>query len=1401
LAESYSVDAILSADNTGMLQAFREAASASRDLSSALNNIDTSAMDQAARDVQTAGRNIEDVGRMGQQVGGNLTKWLTVPIVGVGAAAVKTGGDFEKSMSQVEAVSGATADEMETLETVARKMGRETAFSASEASEALNYMALSGWNTEEMASALPDVLNLAAAGSLDLGQAANIVSNNMTAFGIEAEKASEVSDVLAYAQSNANTSVDELGEAFVRAAPAASSAGQSIETTTAILSMFADQGLVGSAAGTALNAVIRDMVASAEDGAIAIGDTSVAVYDAEGNMRSLTDIMQDVEAATADLNDEQRDSALTSVWQQQGIAGVNLLLNQGTDELADFEEALFGSSGTAEEMADIMQDNLWGALTALSSALSELAIQIFNMVEPALRVIVEGATAVVRWLQNIPGPVKAVIGVFAVLVAAIGPILVAIGTLISMYGIFLQAKAAIILQGGFMATMLGKLSAAFAALTGPIGLAIGAVIAAAIAIGTLYATNEDFRDFVSGAWESIQSAISSAVDMIVGGFQNLNDWIADLDIAFNSLMEVIAAVAPIVMALFGPVGMLAGALTLLFTQTDIASDMMSVFKGEMEFSEAIDNMIDMVSQWASNLQEMGMMALEAGSEIIMSLIQGLQENLPQWLETALTVIENFVQQMQQNAPIILQQGLEMLQSLIEGIISAIPMIADVVVQIIEMYVNNFVTMLPVVVETGLELLMSLIEGITAALPQLLMAAIQVITTLIGGLLEALPRIIEVATSIISTLVEGITTALPLIIGAAIMVITTLIGGLIEALPQIIQAAIQVVTALVEGIAQALPVIIQAAIQIITTLIQVIVTALPQIIEAGIQVLLALVDGIIQVLPVLIEAAIQIITSLLQVIVQALPQLLEAGVQILLAVIAGITQLLPQLIMAGIEIIMSLITGIIQMLPQILMAGAEIVISLISGIVQLIPQIISAAVELVVSFAGAIITEGPKMLWEAGKGIVGSVVDGIKGFFSSGEVEAAGGETVDRFSQGIDDTQDTAVSSMENLSANVQGVADQIPPNMGTTFDQLSPTVGNSLDLADASAGSGMSVMNSTLDTGFNTAVGSAETSMSAMDATIDQSFSNMSSSTSTNISEMSSIIDSGTSNMSSSIDVGTTDMQSTLSSGLSDMTANIDGETSNMLSTLSDNMSEMSSTADNSMADISSSTSDEMSNAQSAVQESMSAMASDVTSQSSQMVNRITSAMRAFASQIQSGMNNSLSVLQNGLSQMVSTVNSYVSSMRSAGVNLANGLASGIRAGQSSAINAAGNMARSALSRAQSVLGIQSPSREFMEVGEFSGEGAAIGLENATRKAVNAAAVMANRMQQAFNPELAMPNITGQISRVHRQAQQQMSYDYQNELSVNSQPIYINNVIELDGERVAESVNEVNAINASLRKF
>ena len=490
---------------------------------------------------------------------------------------VEIGQTFETSMSKVSALSGATGDDLATLGATARELGASTTFSASQAADALGYMALAGWDTEQMLAGVGSVLTLAQAGEMELAAASDLVTDYLSAFNMEASETARMVDVLAYAQANANTTVEGLGMAFKNCAANANAAGMDVETTSAAISMMANQGLKGSEAGTALNAVLRDMTAKMEDGAIAIGEQSVAVMDAEGNYRDFTDILADVQAATNGMGDAEKAAALQSTFTADSIKGLNLMLNAGADEMVGFRDELYGCAGAAEETAATMTDNLGGDLAAMNSAFEELSLKIYDGMQEPLRsavqfitgTVVPGIEGFMAWLTtgtqefdefgNVVGETASPLSQLASTVQSMVPVLAAAGGALLAYEGY---SLAVTVAENARAAATTLVDNATKLLNGtmklnPIGIVITLIGALVAAFLYLWNTSEEFRNFWIGVWDAVKAAVQPLADWVmanvitplVSKFQEFQTLFAGLwDAIVANVTSAWEQIAPIVQA-------------------------------------------------------------------------------------------------------------------------------------------------------------------------------------------------------------------------------------------------------------------------------------------------------------------------------------------------------------------------------------------------------------------------------------------------------------------------------------------------------------------------------------------------------------------------------------------------------------------------------------------------------------------------------------------------------------------------------------------------------------------------------------------------------------------------------------------------------------------------------------
>ena len=473
---------------------------------------------------------------------------VTGAITAIGGASVTTAAGFETQMSKVQAISGATAEDMDRMSESARYWGSNSKFSASEAASAFEYMALAGWKTEESVSAMEGILNLAAATDMELAKASDVVTDYLSAFSMEASQATMVADLMTYAQGNSNTSAEQLAEAYKNCAANANAMGYDIQQTTGMLGIMANQGLKGSEAGTALTAVFRDMTAKMKDGAIAIGDTTIKVVDANGNYRQMTDILKEVEAATDGMGDAEKNAALMSTFTADSVKGLNLLLNAGSGEVSDFTAKLYDCNGSAKDTAAVMQDNLQGQLTSLQSKIEGVSISIGNILLPYVKDAVTWFSNLVDKFANLDEGTQKIIVAVGGVVAVIAPLLLAAGKLITFSASVssgLGTLSAALAKVGFGAASAGTSTGAFstiiAAVTSPVGLAIAAIAALVAGLGYVAVTNEDVRNSLMNVVQTFTANLQPILEYISGTV------LLDLRAAWDSLMQMLQPLADFVM--------------------------------------------------------------------------------------------------------------------------------------------------------------------------------------------------------------------------------------------------------------------------------------------------------------------------------------------------------------------------------------------------------------------------------------------------------------------------------------------------------------------------------------------------------------------------------------------------------------------------------------------------------------------------------------------------------------------------------------------------------------------------------------------------------------------------------------------------------------------------------------
>lgn len=646
-------------------------------------------------------KGVKGLANAGKQSFGAVTKVIAgvgVAIAGLGVASAMVGAKFEKSMSQVAATMGMTAEDInkgsksfEMLEKAAKDAGKTTKFSASQSAEALNYLALAGYSAEKSVEALPTVLNLAAAGGLELGYASDLVTDSMSALGLETDELSGFVDQLAKTSQKSNTSVGQLGEAILGVGGLAKNlAGGTVELNTQ-LGILADVGLKGSEGGTKLRNVILALGDSTGKTAEGLSQLGISAYDMNGDLRGTNEIFKDINTATAEMTTEERSNILGNMFNKRDIVAVDALLSASGDRFDILSGQIANADGAAKIMAETMEANLMGSVTVLKSSLEGLGIEVY---------------------QNMDSPLKDVTN-----------------TLTGYVG---QITGAITAQDDARASMeeLGYSSKQIEQELGEIPDGFEGAVAV---IGEVLA------DIITKFAEYGPKVIESAVDLIESFIEGLTD---NKEKIGDGVVEIITSLINAFMDLYPKIILLGIDLLVAFME-GMLEEMPELIKNA---GVMIDTLLDAITE---NLP----LILDMGIELLLMLIKGLIDSLPKLMEAVPEIIDAIVEVILENLPEIIDMGIELIIALIDGYLSAIPKIIETVPKIISGIVDTL--MAHDWKATAVKIMTTLIDGLLSMIPTILISAGKLMVSLKDGLEAGLSAIGQVGVGLVEGLWKGI----------------------------------------------------------------------------------------------------------------------------------------------------------------------------------------------------------------------------------------------------------------------------------------------------------------------------------------------------------------------------------------------------------------------------------------------------------------------------------------------------------------------------------------------------------------------------------------------------------------------------------------------------------------------
>lgn len=621
---------------------------------------------------------------------------VATAVAGVTTAAIKTGKEFENSMSQVAATMGidkATKDGLknyQTLETAAKEMGESTAFTASEAAEGLNYLALAGYSADQAATALPYTLKLAGAGAMDLADASDMVTDAMSALNLEAnnKNLSTFSDQLAKSASTTNTNVKQLGEAILTVGgTAANLKGGTAELNTA-LGILANNGIKGAEGGTHLRNMLLSLESPTDAAAKQLEKLGVNVYDAKGNLRSLNDIFSDVQKSTKGMTNQQVDGILATLFNKRDLASARAMMKAAGDDFSKIEKTISDSAGACDQMYKTQLDNLEGDLALFTSALQGLGIEVYENIGGGVREGVQLATECIgdlnkafkkNGLQGLVGEFGSVLSKAVNYVSDLAPKLTDSAVdLITSFISGIEKSSDNIAKSA--TSVFSKL------ITGASKIAPKLLtLAATLLISLITALQSEFPTIEKAFFQGLKQLISNALKLL--------PQILDVGLDF-------------VLALAD--GIVSGLPQCFSIATMLITKLCDVINSELP------------------------QILQIGIQLILNLVYGILENLPQIARSVMLIINTLIQCILQNLPIILSAGIELLYALINGIMNNLDYIIQAVIAIITELITCLAQNAPLLATSAISLIGALVVGLLQALPQLIAAVPQLIIALVNA---------------------------------------------------------------------------------------------------------------------------------------------------------------------------------------------------------------------------------------------------------------------------------------------------------------------------------------------------------------------------------------------------------------------------------------------------------------------------------------------------------------------------------------------------------------------------------------------------------------------------------------------------------------------------------------------
>lgn len=824
------------------------------DFNKKLNTALGEATTMSSKFSSTLGSGLDTVGKSVTNVGKKITTCVTAPVAGIGIAAIKTGANFDSAMSKVKATSGATGTEFDALRQKAIQMGNDTKFTAEESADALYYMALAGWEPTEMLDGLQGVMDLAAASGANLATTSDIVTDALTGFHMEASESTHFANILAAAMSNSNTTVEGLGEAFKYVAPIAGSFGYTAEDTAIALGLMADAGVKGSTAGTSLRQAIVQLTKPTDKSAALMEQYGISLYDGEGKAYSLMEVMNnlrdtfgglDVEVTNADgslksgeqileeygdklpITQQEKLTAVTQIFGTRAMPGILSIIDRSKEDFDDLSSAIYGAdeafdgAGAATGMAQMMMDNLKGDVDLLKSAFGTMSITISDMVSGSLRGFVQKITDLITKFNEMSPEQQRQIVKFAAMAAAVGPVLMGVGKLISIAGKLItgfktMSTAIQQVKIGFM-----LIKAAIAGCSAPV---LGIVAAIGVLIGvfvTLWNNNEEFRNKMIEIWNGI-------VEKVKGFVQGIKDRMGGIKEAFDNIISVVKPIweafcndiAPLFTGAFQIISnILGGILDAIMAVVDI---FIGIFTGDWE--KVWTGIKDLVGATLGTvLKNIGVILESIWGVIsnvlgrikgfwdmiwggISSFFRGIWNGIKSIVSNVLNGVKNVINTQMKLTKVIITTVWNAIKGVITTVMNNIKLVITTVWNAIKLVISTVLNVIKTVISTVWNAIKTVITTVVNAIKAVVIAVWNTIKTNVTTVVNAIKTVIttvwNVIKTVVSTVVNGIKTAVTTAWNTIKTNVSTVVNAIKTVVSTVWNAIKTTVSTVVDGIKDA-----------------------------------------------------------------------------------------------------------------------------------------------------------------------------------------------------------------------------------------------------------------------------------------------------------------------------------------------------------------------------------------------------------------------------------------------------------------------------------------------------------------------------------------------------------------------------------------------------------------------